>query len=101
VPPVAVIGFEYAVLTVPEGNVALIVSVVGDDTATAIDRLTDLAVCAGVEESVTVNVKLAVPLVVGFPEITPAAKLRPVGREPEARDQVYGLEPPVALSVAP
>jgi hypothetical protein len=38
----------------------------------------------------TVAVKLAVPLVVGVPEITPVegARVRPAGRLPEVMDQV-------------
>ena len=40
--------------------------------------------------SVTVAVKLDVPVAVGVPEITPvvAARLTPVGRLPEEMDQV-------------
>jgi hypothetical protein len=49
-----------------------------------------VAVCAlGVIESVALTVKDDVPEAVGVPEITPPAdKLRPVGREPAARDQL-------------
>ncbi len=52
--------------------------------------------------SVTCTVKLLVPNAVGVPEITPVldASKRPVGRVPEAIDQVYGVVPPVATSVA-
>lgn len=39
-------------------------------------------VAAGVEESVTTTEKLAVPAVVGVPEICPPANVRPAGREP-------------------
>jgi hypothetical protein len=47
---------------------------------TAIDVAPD-AVCAGLAESVTLTVKLDVPLAVGVPEITPeeAANERPLG----------------------
>jgi hypothetical protein len=57
--------------------------------ATTSDRETTL-VCTGLDESATVKVKLAVPLAVGFPEITPvdAARLSPAGRVPVVRDQV-------------
>jgi len=51
--------------------------------ATTMERETDL-VWAGLAESVTVAVKLAVPLAVGVPEMTPVVgdKLRPAGRAP-------------------
>jgi hypothetical protein len=44
--------------------------------------------CAGLSASVTVAVKLDVPLVVGVPEITPVtlARLNPAGRLPEPID---------------
>ena len=47
-------------------------------------------VCAGLLLSVTLTVKLEVPLPVGVPEITPVDddRLRPAGRLPEATDQV-------------
>lgn len=47
-------------------------------------------VCAGLPASATVTVKLNVPVAVGVPEMTPvvAARLRPVGRLPEVKDQV-------------
>jgi hypothetical protein len=45
--------------------------------------------CAGLSASVTVTVKLDVPLAVGVPEIVPLAdRLRPAGRLPERIDQV-------------
>jgi hypothetical protein len=82
-------GLEYAVPTVPEGSVALSVSVGGAAAATTSERATDL-VCAGLPESVTVAVKLEVPLAVGVPEIRPVAgaRLRPLGRVPVVIDQV-------------
>jgi len=88
VPPFAVIGFEYAVLTAPEGSVALIVNAGGAAAATTIESCTD-CVCAGLPESVTVAVKLVVPLAVGVPEITPVAEAsdRPAGRLPLVIDQ--------------
>lgn len=57
-------------------------------------------VCMGLPLSVTVTVKLKVPLAVGVPEIrpVPAARLRPVGRPPEVIDHRYGEVPPVAAS---
>ena len=53
------------------------------------EREIDL-VCAGLPASATVAVKLNVPVAVGVPEIIPvvAARLRPVGRLPEVKDQV-------------
>ena len=46
-------------------------------------------VCAGLLLSVTLTVKVEVPLWVGVPEITPVDdKLRPAGRVPETMDQV-------------
>jgi hypothetical protein len=46
-------------------------------------------------------VKLNVPPVVGIPEITPVEEFKdkPVGREPEVIDQVYGVVPPEACKV--
>jgi hypothetical protein len=45
-------------------------------------------------------VKFAVPAVVGVPEITPPEdRDNPAGGEPDARDQLYGVTPPVAASV--
>ena len=45
------------------------------------------------------NVKLAVPMAVGVPEMVPVlANARPAGRVPLVMDQVYGAVPPVALS---
>jgi hypothetical protein len=63
-----------------------------------------LAVFAvGVSESVTVTVKLVVPvkLPVGVPEITPldAFKLSPAGRLPVVTAQEYAVIPPVACRV--
>ena len=60
------------------------------------------AVSAGVLESVAVTVKLAVPAVVGVPEITPVAPARakPVGSEPAVTDQVMGAAPPVDVKAA-
>ena len=60
-----------------------------------------VAFCAGLPESVTMAVKLYVPVAVGVPEITPVAALsnRPGGKEPEAIDQLYGGVPPLAASV--
>ncbi len=47
------------------------------------------------------QLKLLLPAPVGVPEITPVldASVSPLGRTPEASDQVYGGVPPVAASV--
>jgi hypothetical protein len=76
-------GLEYAVFAVPAGSEAEIVNAGTGGGATTIVRLIDL-VWAGLDESVTVAVKLDVPLVVGVPEIRPVVedRLRPVGRAP-------------------
>ena len=57
--------------------------------ATVSDRVNDL-VWAGLAESATTAVKVAVPLAVGVPEIRPVEvfRLRPAGRVPETKDQV-------------
>jgi hypothetical protein len=51
--------------------------------------------------SVTIAVKFDVCAVVGIPPIAPVELLRlsPSGRLPEASDHVYGVLPPVAVSV--
>lgn len=53
---------------------------------------------AGMPLSVTVAVKVAVPLKVGVPEIMPVdcVRLRPAGNLPEAMAHRYGLVPPLA-----
>jgi hypothetical protein len=57
--------------------------------ATTSERVIDLA-CAGLDESATLKVKLAVPLAVGVPEMIPVAgaRLSPAGRAPLVMDQV-------------
>jgi hypothetical protein len=54
-----------------------------------IERATDL-VCAGLSASVTVAVRLNVPLAVGVPETAPVVvpRLSPAGRAPEVIDQL-------------
>ena len=53
------------------------------------ESVTDL-VSAGLDESVTLKVKLVLPLTVGVPEIVPlaGARLRPAGSVPLVIDQV-------------
>jgi hypothetical protein len=59
-------------------------------------------VCTGLEESVTVAVTFTVMAAVGVPEMMPVlvARVRPAGRFPDVMDQLYGVAPPVAVSVA-
>lgn len=54
---------------------------------TVIEVAADL-VCVGLPASVTVTVKLAVPLAVGVPEITPVAgaRVNPAGKLPAVTD---------------
>jgi hypothetical protein len=53
-------------------------------------------------ESVTVMVKLKVPVAVGVPEMTPLDVLSvvPVGSAPEVTANVYGDVPPCAVIVS-
>lgn len=63
---------------------------------TTIDNVT-VWLCTGDPESETVTANVAVPLVVGVPEMTPPAEsVRPVGRLPDVIDQVYPGVPPLA-----
>ena len=59
-------------------------------------------VSAGVEESLTSKVIVALVAALGIPEITPVALAsdNPVGRVPLVIDQLYGAVPPLAASVA-
>ena len=60
-----------------------------------------IALCAGELESVTLTVNEEVPAVAGVPLIWPELlSVRPAGREPELSDQLYGVVPPLAASVA-
>ena len=66
--------------------------------ATVIENALD-AVCEPLSATLTVKVKL--PAVVGAPPITPAGDNEsPAGKDPEARDQVYGGAPLAAARVA-
>src|SRR3954467_79258 len=53
--------------------------------------------------SLTCAMKLLVPELLGVPEIVPveAPRVSPAGRVPETTDQLYGVTPPLAASVAP
>ena len=52
--------------------------------------------------SVTCAVKLNVPVIVGVPDISPVLllRLRPPGKLPETKDQLYGGNPLVAMRVS-
>jgi hypothetical protein len=60
-----------------------------------------VAVAGVVAESRTCTVKVAAPLAVGVPEITPveAFRVSPVGSVPTVIDHEYGVTPPVACKV--
>ncbi len=64
------------------------------------DRFLVAVRCAGAVESVTVIDTVLVPAVVGVPLIAPvdASMVNPAGRP--VADQVYGVVPPLALTVA-
>jgi hypothetical protein len=72
---------------VPDGREVVVTEKPGGETV--IDRLAEV-VLAGLLESVTVTVKLEVPVVVGVPVIAPleALRLSPAGSEPEVTAQV-------------
>ena len=60
-----------------------------------------VALCAGELLSVTFTVNEDVPAVVGVPLICPELlSVKPVGKEPELSDQLYGVVPPLAASEA-
>jgi hypothetical protein len=64
------------------------------------DNGTVVTVVIGVELSETCATNVAVPAVVGVPEIVPfGAKVRPGGSEPDAMLQEYGVVPPDAAKL--
>jgi hypothetical protein len=73
--------------SVPEGRADEVI--VSEVAAMAIDIGVD-RVWVGLLRSLTVAVKVNVPLVVGIPEMSPlpAANVKPVGRLPNVIDQV-------------
>ena len=90
VPPPACSEVEYVVPFVPDGKLDVVIAnAVGPEATIAIESFADL-VCAGLDESATEKVKVAVPLAVGVPEITPVDVFRPspAGIFPETKDQV-------------
>ncbi len=73
--------------------------VVTESTGALMVRLNDfVAVSGGLPESVTLNVRFAVPAVVGVPEIAPVDALsdKPAGKVPALSAQVYGPTPPLS-----
>jgi hypothetical protein len=61
--------------------------------------VSDRAAVADAElESVTFTVRFDEPAAVGVPDIVPALRVNPAGREPLVIDHEYGGDPPVALS---
>jgi len=59
----------------------------------------ELAVCAGLPESVTVTVTVELPAVVGVPVMVQPFRIKPSGSVPVI-EQLYGEVPPVAVIVA-
>jgi hypothetical protein len=86
VPPLATSVCEYAAPEAPEASDE--VEIVSCVDATVIDSEADL-VCTGLPLSLTLTVKVDVPLAVGFPEITPPElSVNPAGRLPEVIDHL-------------
>ena len=95
-PPLACRTVEYEEPIVPEDTVVVVIAI--ERGATTSEKVADF-VCAGLAESVTVAVKLKVPLTAGVPEMVPlVARLTPAGRLPEVNAQLYGAVPPLACS---
>jgi hypothetical protein len=88
VPPDAVSSAEYAVLLTKFGTELVI-----DSTVIESDFVTTTA---GVSESCTCTVKFEVPVPVGVPLIVAPLSVSPAGSEPDAIDQLYGVDPPAA-----
>jgi hypothetical protein len=85
----------------PSGRTYHVVPAVGGGAAAKVIVETADFVCTGALLSVTVTVKVDIPLAVGVPEIVPVAdpSVSPAGRLPEVMDQVYGWVPPLAVRV--
>jgi hypothetical protein len=84
---------------VPPGNKVVLIE--SDEGAALTTMLSDFVAVSALA-SVTLTVKVLVPVPVGVPEITPVVEARasPAGNVPEVTDQVYGAVPPVATTVA-
>ena len=100
VPPLAANVAVYAVPTVPPVSEEVVTCT---DAPAAVTTMLKFAValCAGELASVTFTVNDAVPDDVGVPLICPALlSVSPAGKVPEEIDQLYGVVPPLAASVA-
>jgi hypothetical protein len=100
-PPVAARVALYVTFCVPLGNEVVVMEGCVIEGAALTVKLSAF-VAASELASVTCIVKLLTPLPVGLPEIAPVlgVSASPVGKAPETIDQVYGVAPPVAASVA-
>lgn len=92
VPPLAVIVELYATSTVPFGRVLVSERGVGEMMIVSLA----LTLCAGVLESVTLTVTVAVSAVVGVPATEQPDRASPAGRVPAVMEHAYGVVPPVA-----
>jgi hypothetical protein len=97
VPPLAVTGPVYALFTVPFGRTEVVMFRPGPVMAMA--RFA-VALNCGLDESFTVMAAVLVPAAVGVPLITPVVAFidSPVGNP--VADQLYGVVPPAATTVA-
>jgi hypothetical protein len=86
------------VFCVPPSKEAVVIE--GDEGAALTMMVSDLVAVSALA-SVTLTVKVLVPVPAGVPEITPVveASANPAGKVPEVTDQLYGVVPPVAASV--
>src|SRR5579885_147983 len=96
VPPVALAVNAYATFAVPVAK-ALVVIASG---CTIVICKFPVALICGFVESFTVMVAVLLPAIVGVPLMTPVVALmvKPAGNP--VADQLYGVVPPVALTVA-
>lgn len=103
----ALVGLDWNPLLSPAFDVTAACAVGAKKFVLTIGRATAMlkalvAVAGGVAESVTRTVKLEVPAApLGVPVIVPFEfRVKPLGTVPLARDHVYGVVPPLAVSVA-
>ena len=84
-------------MTTPPGSAFVEIASVATTVSV---RLLVMVRCVGVVESVTVTTTVLAPEAVGDPDMAPveASSVKPAGRP--VADQVYGLVPPFAASVA-
>ena len=100
VPPVAAKACEYAVPTEPAGRVDPVEMARGGTGELIVNANALSTVCRTAPLSLTLMVKLNEPAAVGVPlNMPPAVRVSPAGREPDSRDHVYGVVPPVAVNV--